>query len=76
MQRKDQREPRHLREVEVAREITEYRHVLAHRRPGIGAAIGARIESLAVEEIIFDELRVGIEAQDLMVDVAPARRTG
>src|SRR5437870_4776072 len=64
---------RWLREVEVVREVAEDGDVLAHRRARVGSTVGARIEALSAEEVVFDELEVGIEAQRLMVD-EPALR--
>src|SRR5438094_2901693 len=60
--------PRLLPEVEVADEVAEDRHVLAHVGARIRAPVGGRIEPLRVQEIVLDELRVGVEAQDLVVD--------
>ena len=51
-------------------EVAEDRVVLAHVGPGVGAAVGGGIEPGAVEEVVLDELGVGVEAEDLVVDVA------
>ena len=45
----------------------------AQRWARIGPAIGHRIDTLPVQEIILDELVVCIEAQRLMIDVAVPR---
>ena len=59
-----------LHEVEVANERAEYRLVLADVRSRIRTTIGRRIQPLSAQEIVFDELRVGVEAQGLVVDEA------
>ena len=64
---------RRLVEVEVLREVAEDRHVLPHVRARIGPAVGARVEALAVEEEVLDELEVRVEAERLVVDVAALR---
>ena len=44
-----------------------------HVRPGIGSfTVGLRVEPLAVEEDVLDELHVSVEAQGLVVDEALA----
>ena len=60
-------------EVEVAREVAEDRDVFSDGWSEVRAAVGLRIEALAVEKIVFDELEVGVEAQHLVIDEA---RTG
>ena len=72
----DQRLPRRLVEVELLREVAEDRHVLPDVRARIGPAVGARVEALAVEEEVLDELEVRVEAEGLVIDVARASRTG
>ena len=58
-------------EVEVVHEVPEYRHVLAHHLASIRPAVGTRIQPLTLEKVVFDELGVRVEAQRLMIDVAP-----
>jgi hypothetical protein len=41
-------------------------------RTWIGSVVGCRIDSLTAQEVVFDELEVGVEAQRLVVDVAVA----
>src|SRR5213078_3403451 len=36
----------------------------------VGASVGAGVEPLAVQEVVFDELVVSVERQDLVVDDA------
>ena len=43
---------------------------------GSGRPSVRRVEALAAEEVVFDELVVRVEAQRLMVDVTRAARTG
>ena len=57
-------------EVEVGGDVAEDRVVLADVGAGVGAAVGGGIEARAVDEVVLDELRVGVEAEDLVVDVA------
>src|SRR4051794_12288518 len=66
--RQQQRRPRLLAEVEVADEVAEDRHVLAHGRARIGPTVSPRVEPFPVQEVVLDELHVGVEAQDLVVD--------
>jgi hypothetical protein len=68
--RQQHRWPRRLREVEVPHQVAEDRFVLAHAGTWIGAAVGRRVEALAAEEDILDELQVSVEAERLVVDVA------
>src|SRR5690349_22690053 len=68
--REDERRTRRLIEIELAREVTEDRDVLANRRARVGPAVGRGIEALAAQEIVLDELEIRIEAERLMVDVA------
>ena len=58
------------------REVAEHRRVLAHVGPRVGAAVGRWVEPLAAEEVVLDELGVGVEAQRLVVDVALAWHRG
>src|SRR5947209_8857223 len=69
----DHRRPRKLPEVEVLAEISEQQVVLADVGPGVWAAVGGGIQPFAAEEVVLDELVVGIVAEYLMVDVAAAR---
>jgi len=62
-----------LVEVEITDEVSKYRRVLAHSGPRVRAPVGRRVESLPSDEVVLDELRVGVETQGLVVDVAPAR---
>src|SRR5262249_57507740 len=39
--------------------------------PAVGAAVGGGIEPGAAEEVILDELQVGVAAERLVVDEAP-----
>src|SRR5207248_11276483 len=71
--REEERRPRLLVEVEVLREIAEDRLVLADVRATVGAAVGLGIEPPATEEVVLDELEVGVEAEGLVVDVALLR---
>src|SRR5579862_4941808 len=71
MNRKNRWASRSLAEVEVFDEIAEKRNVFAHRRSRIGSAVGSRVESLPVQEVVLDELVVRVEAERLMVDIAP-----
>lgn len=61
-----------LAEVEVAPDVAQDRGALADVGPGIGTAVGRRINSLATEEVVLDEPEVGIERERLIVDVALA----
>src|SRR5579862_1953872 len=72
MEREDQRRPRLPGEVEVAHEVTEDGLALADVGPRVGPAVGLRVEALTAEEIVLDELEVGVEAERLVVDVAAA----
>src|SRR5215831_18826492 len=58
-----------LVEVEVGLDIAELAGVFTHVRSGIRSSVGLRVKTLSVQEVVFDELRVGVEAQRLMVDV-------
>ena len=69
----NERRPWVLGEVEVVREVAEDRCVFADVGACVWSAVGARIEPLAAEEVVLDELRVGVEAERLMVDVAALR---
>src|SRR5271166_6200574 len=68
----DEGGPRWRREVEIPREIAQPGGVFTHRGARIWPSIGAGVEALSVEEVVLDELEIGIEAQPLVVDVAAA----
>ena len=59
-----------LGEVEVVGEVAEDAFVLANVGPWVWSPVGFRVEALAVEEVVLDELDVGVEAETLVVDVA------
>src|SRR5437588_158942 len=42
-------------------------------RAGVGAAVGLGVEPLSAEEVVLDELGVGVEAQRLVIDEPPLR---
>src|SRR3954451_360549 len=69
----DERRPRRLRKVELVAQVAESRHLLAHWWGRVQAGVGLRIEPLAAEEVVLDELQVRVEAQRLMVDGAALR---
>src|SRR5262245_29980706 len=71
--RQHHRRPRSLLEVEVGDEVAEQRRVLANGRTWIGTAVSGRIQPLAFEKVVLDELRIGVEAQDLVVYEAASR---
>src|SRR5947209_6509753 len=70
MLRKDYRRPRWLSEIKVLHQVAKLRGVFPYTRPGIGPPICLRVNPLATEEKVFDELQVGVEAQGLVVDQA------
>ena len=76
MDGEDQRWARRLVEVEVVGEVAEDLLVLADVGSGIGSAVGGGVDALAVQEVVLDELVVGVEAEGLVVDVAAAWRRG
>jgi hypothetical protein len=49
---------------------------VAHGGPRVGAALGGRVKPLSAEEVVLDEVVVGVEAQDLLVDMAALWRRG
>jgi hypothetical protein len=49
-----------LVEVEVRGEVTQHGGVLAHGGAGVGTAVSLGIETAAAEEVVFDELQVGV----------------
>src|SRR5579859_6250068 len=69
----DEGGPRLLAEVEVLRQVAEDRAVLPDIWPAIRAPVGLRVEALAGQEVVLDELEVSIERQRLVVDVARLR---
>src|SRR5947209_17988793 len=73
MRVQDQRPPRLLREVEVLDEVAEDRRVLAYVWARVGPSVGSWIEPLSVQEVVLDELGVGVDAQRLVVDEATPR---
>src|SRR5207302_1540890 len=66
--RKHHRWARALAEVEIGDEIPETGVVLPDVGPGVGPAVGAWVEPGAAEEIVLDELEVGVERERLVVD--------
>src|SRR5579875_2175448 len=70
MEGEHDRRARRLREVEVVDKVAQDGNVLAHSRTWVWTPIGCRVEALAVQEIVFDELQIGIEAERLVVNVA------
>src|SRR5437667_6878380 len=58
--------PGQLGKVEVFREITQLRCILAYAGTRIATAVSCRIEPRAAKEIVFDEFVVGVEAEDLV----------
>ncbi len=76
VRRQDQRWARRLREVEVGEQVAERGVVLAHVGPRVRAPVGGRVEPLPAEEVVLDELQVGVERQRLVIDGCPAWRRG
>ena len=60
-----------LAEIEVLGQVAQDRLVLADVGPGIWAPIGRGIKPGAAEEVVLDELQVGVAAVCLVVDVTP-----
>jgi len=50
-----------LAEVEVGDQVAQDRRVLADVRARVGPAVGGRVEALATQEVVLDELGVGVE---------------
>src|SRR5437899_12138343 len=73
VKRKKQRRSWLLVEVEVVDEVAEDLDVFAHVGSRVRSAVGARIEPLAVQEVVLDELEVGVRTQYLVIDVALSR---
>src|SRR6516165_10674865 len=67
-ERQDDRRPWWLVEVEVVHEVAELGNGLAHSRTWIGTSVGVRVQACAAEEVVLDELQVGVVAERLMVD--------
>ena len=76
VEREDQRRAGFLVEVEVSARLPRIFDVLADVGARVGAAVGRGFESPAVQEVVLDELQVGVEAERLVVDVALPARTG
>jgi hypothetical protein len=68
----DERRRGRMVEVEVAREVAGDRDPFAY----IGAGVGGRVDAFAAEEVVLDELEVGIVAEDLVVVEMRAARRG
>src|SRR5207245_6963387 len=71
--RQDHRRPGRLAEVEVTGQASQDGDVFAHGRPRIGAAVGQRVQPLATQEDVLDELDISVEAEGLVVDVVLLR---
>ena len=74
--RQDQRFAGVCVEVEVFDEVAELGDIFAHVGAGIGSAVSLRVERWPGQEVVLDELGVGVEAERLVVDVARAWRRG
>src|SRR5579859_4613323 len=59
-----------LCEIEISGQVAQNSRILPHIWTRIGTPIGLRIEPRATQEIILDELEVGIKAQGLVIDEA------
>jgi len=62
-----------LVEVEVVGQVAEDLRLFTDIRPRVGPSVARRVETLAVEEVVFDELVVRVEAQRLVIDIARLR---
>jgi hypothetical protein len=71
--REQLRRPWALIEVEVADQVPQPTGVLPHGRARVGSMVSPRVQALAVQEVILDELRERVEAELLVVDVATSR---
>ena len=69
--RQDERRSRLLVKVEVTGQIAENRLVFPNIRSRIRPSVRLRVESLAMQEIGFDELEISVAAERLMIDVPP-----
>src|SRR5580693_1825589 len=76
VRRQEHRRAWRLVEVEVFKQVAEYGCIFPHVGPRIGPGICRRVEPGAAEEVVLDELEVGVAAEDLMVDVALLRIRG
>ena len=70
MWRQQDRWPGRRIEVEIVLQIAQDRRGLPHVRAGVGTPVGRRVESGAAHEVVLDELQVGVEGKDLVIDVA------
>src|SRR5580704_18524462 len=68
--RQEHRRARRLVEVEVLVHVAQNLLVLADVGSRVGTAICRGVQSRTAEEVVLNELEVGIAAEDLMVDVA------
>src|SRR5262245_6580232 len=64
----DHRLRRTLRKVEVPGQIAEDPDVFSYRWSRVGTTIGSWVQALTAEEVVLDELVVGVEAQRLVID--------
>src|ERR1700730_6061439 len=71
MDRQDERRSRRLTEVEVVDQVAEDLRGFADIGSWVRSAVGRWVEALAAQEGILDELVEGVEAQRLVVDIAP-----
>ena len=69
MHGQDRRRPGSLLEVEVGRDVPEHGCVLANVWPRIRPPVRGRIERLAAHEVALNEFEVGVEAQNVVIDV-------
>jgi hypothetical protein len=65
----DDRRARFLVEVEIGGQVAEDPAVLTDIGARIGAAVRLRVEPRSVQEVVLDELVVGVERQGLVIDV-------
>src|SRR5205085_8534366 len=68
VRRQEERAPRLLPEVEVLDEIAEDLRVLADVGATVRPPVGLRVDAPSVQEVVLDELEVGVEAEGLVVD--------
>jgi hypothetical protein len=57
-----------LIKIEVGAQVSEEAGRFSHIRPWIGPSVGFGVESLTGEEVVLDELGVGVEGQGLVID--------
>ncbi len=62
-----------LAEVEVPGQVAEDPLVLAHVGPRVGAAVGLGVQPGPAQEVVLDELEVGVAAVHLVIDEAAPR---